>query len=127
MRRFTAGLILACALAACGQPTHSEIEARPQPPASTDAAGFAVADQERNAREEVDARSRGMPSAAPAPSDGPVAQAGENETFAADAVTPPARAPILPTGPAPVLYLAYTYAVGLEIPSQRLAGVMDAH
>jgi hypothetical protein len=32
-----------------------------------------------------------------------------------------------PAGPAPVLYLAYAYQTGLEIPSERLATVMDAH
>jgi len=30
-------------------------------------------------------------------------------------------------GPMPVLYLAYSYAMGLEVPSDRLAGVMDRH
>lgn len=30
-------------------------------------------------------------------------------------------------GPAPVLYLAYAYAMGLEIPSQNLAAVQDGH
>jgi hypothetical protein len=32
-----------------------------------------------------------------------------------------------PSGPAPVLYLAYSYVLGLEIPSERLASVMDRH
>jgi hypothetical protein len=32
-----------------------------------------------------------------------------------------------PANPAPVLYLAYSYQTGLEIPSERLATVMDAH
>jgi hypothetical protein len=32
-----------------------------------------------------------------------------------------------PGNPAPVLYLTYSYQTGLEIPSERLAAVMDAH
>jgi len=32
-----------------------------------------------------------------------------------------------PSGPAPVLYLAYSYVMELEIPSERLASVMDRH
>jgi hypothetical protein len=52
----------------------------------------------------------------------------------------PAAAPQPPSGPttspqpqpgggttSPVLYLAYTYGLGLEIPSQRLSSVMDSH
>jgi hypothetical protein len=30
-------------------------------------------------------------------------------------------------GPMPVLYLAYSYAMGLEVPSNQLSGVMDRH
>ncbi|MBI1188137.1 MAG: DUF4349 domain-containing protein [Alphaproteobacteria bacterium] len=32
-----------------------------------------------------------------------------------------------PGGPAPVAYLAYTHFIGLELPADRIAGVMDAH
>lgn len=39
----------------------------------------------------------------------------------------PGRPSSQPAGPAPVLYLAYAYAVGFELPGGRLAGVMDAH
>jgi hypothetical protein len=35
--------------------------------------------------------------------------------------------PSQPAGPAPILYLAYTYAVGIELPGERLSAVMDAH
>jgi hypothetical protein len=71
-----------------------------------------MADQEQAARG-VDARGGEAPSATPAPPP------------AADAST--GAQPSQPTGPAPVLYLAYSYAMGLEIPSQRLSSVMDAH
>ncbi|MGE0045821.1 MAG: DUF4349 domain-containing protein [Hyphomonadaceae bacterium] len=32
-----------------------------------------------------------------------------------------------PNAPAPILYLAYAYTVLLEVPADRLAGIMDAH
>jgi hypothetical protein len=103
MRRFVTGLVLACALAACGQQTMTAEE-----PAATEEAapmeGYAgMADMER------DARGQAAPAAAPAPG------------------TDASGQPSQPTGPAPVLYLAYTYAMGLELPSQRLSAVMDAH
>jgi hypothetical protein len=40
---------------------------------------------------------------------------------------PQTNQPNVPPGASPVLYLAYTYGVGLEIPSERLSGVMDQH
>lgn len=36
-------------------------------------------------------------------------------------------APSLPAGPAPVLYLAYSYQIGIELPAQNLGAVMDRH
>jgi hypothetical protein len=38
-----------------------------------------------------------------------------------------ATSPSQPAGPTPILYLAYSYSLGLEIPSDRLTGVMDRH
>ena len=103
MGRFVAGLVLACALAACGQQVATTEEA------PGDAAqGYAVVADER--AREIDAPNAAPPEAAPAP--GPAQQPGQ---------------PSQPAGPAPVLYLAYSYVMGLELPSQRLAGVMDAH
>jgi hypothetical protein len=103
MRRFWAGLILATALAACGQQTATTGEA----PASSGEGYVGVADMERAAREEA-------PQAAPAPA-APTDAAGSQQQ------------PSQPTGPSPILYLAYSYALGLEIPSERLGGVMDRH
>jgi hypothetical protein len=60
------------------------------------------------------------PATAPAPTDArdaDVAQQPSTQT----------GQPSQPTGPSPVLYLAYTYGVGLEIPSERLSRVMDRH
>lgn len=111
MRRFWGGLVLACALAACGQQTMtSEEPAATEEAAAPPSQGYAG----------MDARGRGeadqaAPNAAPAPM-APGAQRNDG-----------AGQPSQPTGPAPVLYLAYSYAMGLEIPSQRLSGVMDAH
>ena len=111
MRRFVAGLILATALAACGQANVATEEA--EAPGGPQAIMGGVADQ---------AQSRA---------------AGEQAPAAAPAPPPPNNAPTDAEGrpqqptqtgaPSPALYLAYTYAMQLEIPSQRLAGVMDAH
>ena len=111
MRRFVAGLILAGALAACGQNSAA--------PSGGDAAEQAyggVADMARGRAEMEVATEEAAPAAAapvatPAPADPDASQAQPNQ----------------PSGPAPVLYLAYSYAMGLEIPSDRLSGVMDAH
>jgi hypothetical protein len=104
MRRFAAGMILVALLAGCGQAQMSTSE-ESTPPAE----GYAgMADAERRRLE--------APAAAPA----------EPDAAASDEVAQQA-APSQPSGPAPVLYLAYSYAMGLEVPSQRLAGVMDRH
>jgi hypothetical protein len=104
MRRFVAGMILAAALAGCGQQ-----QAQYEPAATEEAAplqGYAeMAGEREAARGGVD---QAAPGAAPAPTTGQ-------------------QVPSQPAGPAPVLYLAYSYAMGLELPSQRLSGVMDAH
>lgn len=99
MRRFVAGAILAALLAGCGQ---AQI-------ATEETAGEGYAGMDARGRVENTA----PPAAAPAPE--PDAAGGQPTT------------PNQPAQPSPVLYLAYSYAVGLEIPSQRLAGVMDRH
>lgn len=110
MRRFWVGMVLATALAACGQ---SDLSA----PAPSEApqggeAAYGMADMERaQSRADMASEEARAPAAQPAP---------PNDATAAQ---PPSQ----PTGPAPVLYLAYTYALGLEIPSERLTGVMDRH
>lgn len=108
MRRFVAALMLAGALAACGQADQSS------PSAMTEEAAMeGYADMDR-------ASSGGQaPAAAPAPpppADGRQ-QAGE----------PIPQGPSQPANPSPVLYLAYTYNIGFELPSTRLASVMDRH
>ncbi len=112
MRRFWAGLVLAAALAACGQQT-----ATTSSPEGGEAAYGGMADMDR-AQNGRAVTAEEAPAAAPAPAPPP-----------RDASTPNTSAPgpSQPTGPTPVLYLAYTYALGLEIPSERLAGVMDRH
>ncbi|MDZ4689974.1 DUF4349 domain-containing protein [Terricaulis sp.] len=101
MLRFVAGTILVLALAACGQANNAA------PTEETSAAYGGMQDMDR-------AQSAGE--AAPA------------------APPPPGAATPTPTPPqqgggtvSPVLYLAYSYGLGLEIPSQRLSAVMDAH
>lgn len=114
MRRFWTGLILAVGLAACGQASMETAEA----PAGGEAAYGGMADVAQGgvetAREEA-------PAAAPAPP--PPMDADTNASTAAPGPSQPSQ----PAGPTPVLYLAYSYALGLEIPSQRLSAVMDRH
>ncbi|MEZ5960793.1 MAG: DUF4349 domain-containing protein [Hyphomonadaceae bacterium] len=109
MRRFWTGLILAAGLAACGQ---AEMQSAPS---SGEAAYGGMADM---AQSRVEAAEENAPAAAPQP---PPADA-ERQNGATTAT-----GPSQPAGPTPVLYLAYTYALGLEIPSQRLSAVMDRH
>ena len=116
MRRFWTALVLAAALAACGQQTVTSEDA-PSGGAPAEADGvignFSM-EQGRasDAREEAQSEA---PAAAPAPPQD------------ATAPTTASPGPSQPAGPAPVLYLAYSYGLGLEIPSQRLAAVMDRH
>ncbi|UPT61311.1 MAG: DUF4349 domain-containing protein [Hyphomonadaceae bacterium JAD_PAG50586_4] len=110
MRRFVAGLILAGALAACGQGE----QAQSGGDAATQAyGGVADMDMAQGRAEMAAEEAAPAPGAPPAPTDAP--QASQP--------TQPSQS----GGPSPVLYLAYSYAMGLEIPSQRLSDVMDAH
>lgn len=114
MRHFWAGLILAAALAACGQ---ADIQS--SSPSSGEAAYGGMADM---AQGRSQAAEESAPAAAPAP---PPMDA---DTRSAPTNTPSGPTqPNQPAGPTPVLYLAYTYALGLELPSQRLSAVMDRH
>lgn len=108
MRRFWAGLVLAAALAACGQAEMSQ-----SGPVSEEAVSGGMADMER-------AEGRAAQEEAPAAAPPPPGDSGAN---AATPTPGPGQTP----APSPVLYLAYTYALGLEIPSERLAAVMDRH
>lgn len=105
MRRIAAGLVLVVALAGCSPPQgHEE--------AATDMAvaegGYAAA-----------------PSEAPPPSLEPLRPIGRAGEAAPEAQ--PSQPPQVAEGPAPVLYLAYSYGLTLELPSQRVPAVMDAH
>jgi hypothetical protein len=114
MRRFVAGLALAGLLIACGQPQHMEA---PQEAGTGSAAYGGMADMDRAATEESAPNATPAPAAPPPPMDGRDQQQGPGQ-------------PQPPQGggtASPILFLAYTYTRGLEIPSQRLAGVMDAH
>ncbi len=102
MRNFAAVLILAAILSACGQAQRYSEPATSEEAAPTEAPA-PMADMERGR-----------------------AVAGEadgNIAMGADSRSQPGQT----TGPAPVLYLAYAYQTGLEIPSERLAPVMDVH
>lgn len=112
MRRFVAGLILVGALAACGQ------------------ASVGVATEE--AAPEMDARLQGgeavqdaMLAGTQAPATSAPADQPSDAANSRGLGTP--GAPSQPTGPAPVLYLAYAYQIGLEVPSERLSGLVEAH
>jgi hypothetical protein len=112
MRRFWAGLILATALAACGQ---ADIQS--SAPSSGEAAYGGMSDTAQGRMQAEES----APAAAPAP---PM----DTDSRSAPTNTPSGPTqPGQPAGPTPVLYLAYTYALGLEIPSQRLSAVMDRH
>ncbi|MBC7769174.1 MAG: DUF4349 domain-containing protein [Phycisphaerales bacterium] len=108
MRRFVAGAMLALALAGCGQPTAVQEEA------ATEAYGGMDADMAQRA-----VTNAAPPPAAPPPPGDP--SSGEQQS---QPVEPPQQG----GGTAsPILYLAYSYGLQLEVPSQRLAGVVDAH
>lgn len=115
MRRFWAGMVLAAALAACGQSDQSAPSIQSEAPAGGEAYGVAEMESAQNGR--ADMEDAVAPAAAPTPPTD-AATRGQGET---------ATNPGQPSGPNPVLYLAYTYALGLEIPSERLTGVMDRH
>lgn len=121
MRGTLAGLTLAVLLAACGQADMASRDAA----SSSGEAGYAMGGA---APEEA-------PSPSPPPPPPPPAQApvdAERGQTVADAVEQDQQAqgpsqPSRPTGPAPVMYLAYSYQVGLELPAARLSAVMERH
>lgn len=106
MRRFMAGLALVSLLAACGQATDQFPGT-----ASEEAAYGGMADMAQG-------RAESAPEAAPAPPPPVDADGG---------ATVEPSTPGQAGGPMPVLYLAYSYAMGLEVPSDRLSNVMDRH
>lgn len=118
MRRFWVGFVLAAALAACGQADQSAPVAT-EAPVGGEAAYGGMADMDRAQGSTESGEEAQAPSAAPAPPPPADALTSNSETSA--------QGPSQPAGPTPVLFLAYSYAMNLEIPSERLAGVMDRH
>lgn len=106
MRRFVAGLVLATLLVGCGQQMDQS-----ETVATEESAAYG-------------GMARGMAgeAAAPAPAAPPAMDADAN------ARAPQQQpSPSQPAGPTPVLYMAYSFTRGLELPSERLAGLMDRH
>jgi hypothetical protein len=112
MCRFVAGLVLAGLLVACGQPQEIAVDTEES------AGGYAV-------DRAVSGEAAPAPPAAPPPPPAPT-DADERGRQQQTPTTQPGQ-PSQPAGPTPILYLAYSYGVGLELPSQRLSGVMDRH
>ncbi len=109
MRLLVTALVLASALTACGQATNTIAPTEQQMPADGRVAQGGMTSE------------RGVD--APAPPQ-PLA----DQEIAADATR--ANAPTQPNPISPsaqTMFLAYSYQMGLEIPSARLASVMDAH
>lgn len=94
------------ALGSCGETTGARDEA---PVAAAESAAVGG---------EAAMRAIAPPPSAPAPLE-PQADARASEESAG--------APAQPAGPAPILYLAYSYRMGLELPGDRLIGVMEGH
>lgn len=107
MRRWASVLILAAALAACGQADRSSSGSAP----TEEAAAPPMMSQGGEMGRVADADA-GADMAQQAPNGAPQGPTQTGST---------------PTSPAPVLYLAYVHGRGIEVPSQRVAGVMDAH
>ncbi len=115
MRRFVAGLVLAGLLIGCGQANYSE------QPATEESASYGGMDSRGAAGEAAPP----PPAAAPAPTAPTDVDASQQERQSAG----PSEPNPTPGGGtnSPILFLAYSYAMGLEIPSERLAGVQDRH
>lgn len=118
MRRFVAGLVLAGLLIGCGQ-----ADIATQAP-TEESAGYAVSDMDMAQGRAATGGEASPPMAAPpppAPSDSPA----PNQSTAPG----PSEPPQPPGGgtASPILFLAYSYAMGVELPSQRLSTVMDGH
>ena len=113
MRSFWGAMVLAAALSACGQDKigHSEIGVVTEEAAAPAMADFAAGER---------AQGGAQPATQAAANNAPI-DATDSETR----VQP--GQPSQPGGPAPLLYLAYAYQIGLEIPSERLSGLVEAH
>ena len=118
MRRIFAGLAVAALLVACGQADMSQTQSAGGPMGGAD--GYAVMREE--AAQEA-APPMPPPPPPPAPTDAP--SSGEADR----PITEPAPTPDQPRGGtnSPVLYLAYSYQVSLELPAAGLADTVARH
>lgn len=118
MRRFVAGLALAGLLMGCGQ-----ADMPSETVATEEAAYGGMADM---AQGRAGGETATAPAASPAP---PPPMDGDDVAVETEESRPPGPSQPNQSGgtASPVLFLAYSYSRGLEIPSDRLPGVMDAH
>src|SRR5215813_14407137 len=110
MRLLVTALVLAGALTACGQTTSAPSQSAPTATRGYAASGGVVTEEGVVA-----------PADSPAP---PPAQPAADGNARGDDQTHQAS---MPGAATPATFLAYSYQIGLEIPSTCLAGVMDAH
>lgn len=103
----------ALALAACSRGGEMEASAPPPPPMAAHSADMAVT--EAYAGEAANAAAQPEPSPAGA------------ERGAIEVETEEGRRQATPGPAAPAMFLAYSYAMGIETPANRLIAVMDAH
>lgn len=108
MRRIVAALILAGALAACGSEQYATAPAEMAQDGAAAVGGYAGRADMDVATEEAAAPAPPPPASPPAPGQGPTPAGGG-------------------VGPTPTLFLAYTYAMQFETPSERLDPLMAAH
>ena len=111
MRFNLAGLALALILIGCGDANKSE-------PATGSADGYAMVAEEADGGMAAQA-----PPAAPPPPPPPPQPIDAVRRETGETVSPSQAA----AGPAPVLYLAYAYQIGLELPADGLAAILDGH
>lgn len=119
MRRVFAGLAVAALLVACGQADMSQTQSAGGAMGGAD--GYAVMREE--AAQEAAPMPPPPPPPPPAPADAP--SSGEADTRS----TAPSPTPDQPRGgtTSPVLYLAYSYQVSLELPAAGLADTVARH
>lgn len=114
MRRILAGLAFAALLTACGQPATNMAE-----PEMSAGEGYAMVAEEA---------ARGGVADSPAPPPPPPPPPAPADADQRQSVTEPSPGQPSSGGTAsPVLYLAYAYQVGLELPAGTLASVVERH
>jgi hypothetical protein len=117
MRNKFAALALAVLLIGCGQQTETTS------PGSTD--GYFAADQEEAAR--GGATGQAAPEAAPAPPPAPASEVDARQAGERQPIEPPGPGPQQGGTTSPILYLAYAYQIGLELPAANVSAVVERH